>query len=36
MDENKMTVSDDLLGRLEQAPVVPLVVPDDAETDVQD
>ncbi len=30
-----MSVSDDLLKRLEQAPVVPLVVPDDPETAIE-
>ncbi len=32
MDENGMDMSGDLIGRLEQAPVVPLVVPADEET----
>jgi 2-dehydro-3-deoxyphosphogluconate aldolase/(4S)-4-hydroxy-2-oxoglutarate aldolase len=35
MDEKQMSVSDDLHKRLEQAPVVPLVVPDDPETAIK-
>lgn len=35
MEEYNMSLNDDLIGRLEQAPVVPLVVPEDAETAIK-